>query len=181
MTKIINKTKKEEKLLKLLKQNRTARLLRKQQAEKKRKFLMDGRLAEHRIMEKLKESLNKNHTLVDNNITNKFSIMDFTSIDSNTYPVTDYEHKYRIEYNHNHFYNGLMFGKNKYNYSLSRLQNGIRQLYYWTCADGIYFWELINPIQQQNEFSFGMNSNKQLNQSPQEMVYVKCKYLTKLK
>ena len=161
--------------------NRIARLARKKQSEEKKRLFREGSVAEQVILERLKNDIPKDHNIniIDNNITNKFSTMDFTYYNDDK-PVTDVEHKYRINYKHDHFYNGLMYGKNKYEYGLKRLKEGITHRVYWTCSDGIFFWELKDPELQKDEFNFGPNCNKNINQEIKDMIYVKCKYLQKL-
>jgi hypothetical protein len=143
-----------------------------------RKLLECGKEGEIKMLEILKK---KYKNVVDNNITNKYSTFDFSD---NTMKV-DFECKNRVKYTHNQFdkdgyVGGLMYGRNKFNYSLERLKLGYRQIIYWPCKDGIFFWELYSPEKQKQEYTFGKNCNKELNQTPQDMVYVKIKSLTKL-
>ena len=160
--------------------NRIARLARKKQREDIQELFREGAKAEKVIFEKLKNNIPKNslQSIIDNNITDKYSTMDFTYyIDK--LPVTDIEHKYRIKYKHDYFYNGLMYGKNKFEYGVKRLKQGVTHKVYWTCSDGIYFWELYDLEVQKDEYSFGPNCNKNINQDKKDMVYVKCNYLQK--
>ena len=171
-----SKSKKQSKLDRMLKINRQARLLRKEQADNTKRYLLNGKNAEKVILDKLTKNLQPNYSIIDNNLTNKYSTMDFTSYFENK-PITDIEHKYRIDYKHDHFYNGLMYGKNKFDYGVDRLKLGISHRIYWTCSDGIYYWELKDDNLQQDEYSVGPNCNKNINQKESLMVYVKCKYL----
>ena len=143
-----------------------------------RKLLAIGKAGEIKMLEILKK---KYENVVDNNITNKYSTMDFSD---NTMKV-DFEIKNRHDkthdqYNKNSYDLGLMYGRNKFDYSLERLKLGYKQIVYWPCKDGIFYWELYDPEKQNNEYTFGKNCNKELNQKPQDIVYVKIKYLTKL-
>lgn len=175
----LNKIAKEKRLSKFIAHNRQARLLRKEQAENKKKIKINGKKAEKVILDKLTKVLPETHKINDNNDISIFSRMDFTYYIGNK-PITDIEHKYRIDYKHNHFYNGLMYGKNKYDYGLKRLEEGISHRIYWTCSDGIYFWELTDLELQKDEYSFGPNCNKEIGQKESQMVYVKTKYLQQL-
>ena len=56
----------------------------------------------------------------------------------------------------------------------------LKQIIYWPCKDGIFYWELYDEEKQKQEYTFGKNCNKELNQKLQDMVYVKIKCLTKL-
>ena len=122
----------------------------------------------------------ENNLFIDNNIKNKFSTFDFTD---NTMKI-DFECKHRQSYTHdqfNHGYDlGLMYGRNKFDYSVERLKEGYRQIVFWICKDGIFYWELTDPIKQQHQYSFGENSNKNSGQSLKDVVYIKLQYLTKL-
>ena len=154
---------------------------RKSNERKKRltqKLLAVGKEGEKKMLEILKK---KYENVVDNNIDNKYSTMDF----SDNIMKVDFECKNRFKYTHNQFdkdgyVGGLMYGRNKFNYSLERLKLGYKQIVYWPCKDGIWFWQLYDEEKQNNEYTFGKNCNKELNQKPQDMVYVKIKYLTKL-
>ena len=119
--------------------------------------------------------------LVDNNIKNKWSTVDFTD----DIAKVDIECKNRYEYSHNHFdrdcrSNGIMYGRNKFDYGIERLKLGYRHIIFWNCADGIFFWELKDPEKQKHEYSFNKNCNKQIGQEKKDIVYIKIKYLCKL-
>ena len=143
-----------------------------------RKLLAIGKEGEIKMLEILKKKYNN---VVDNNIDNKYSTMDF----SDNIMKVDFECKNRVKYTHDQFdknsYDlGLMYGRNKFDYSLERLKLGYRQIIYWPCKDGIFYWELYDEEKQKQEYTFGKNCNKELNQKLQDMVYVKIKCLTKL-
>lgn len=155
---------------------------KKRSRERKQNIMRDqfkrGKAGEKLILEVLKKKFS---SVVDNNETNKFSPMDFSD---NTAKI-DFECKNRSKYTHNQFdvngyENGLMFGRNKFDYGIKRLKEGYRQIIYWICKDGIFFWELVNPETQNKEFTFSMNSAKVIGQEAKNIVYVKTKYLTKL-
>ena len=175
----LNKIAKKERLLQNIAENRRLRLIRKEQAKIKKLLFVNGKKAETVILDKLKKVLPENHKINDNNNISRFSRMDFTYYIENK-PITDIEHKYRIGYKHNQFQDGLMYGKNKYDYGLKRLEEGISHRIYWTCSDGIFFWELTDPTLQKDEFTFGTGRNTDIGQKKTPMVYVKSKYLLQL-
>ena len=144
----------------------------------KRKLLAVGKAGEIKMLEILKK---KYDNVVDNNIENKYSTMDFTD---NTMKI-DFECKNRFIYTHDQFdkdgyVGGLMYGRNKFDYSLKRLKEGYKQIVYWPCRDGIFYWELYDEEKQKDEYTFGKNCNKDMSQQLQDVVYVKIKSLTKL-
>ena len=142
-----------------------------------RENFISGKVGEQKILEILKK---KYDNIIDNNIKNKFSTFDFTD---NTMKI-DFECKHREPYTHDQFNNGyslgLMYGRNKFDYSIERLKAGYRQIVFWLCKDGIFYWELTDSIKQQHQYSFGQNSNKNSGQLLKDVVYVKLEYLTKL-
>ena len=141
----------------------------------KQKNLTNGRIAELKWIEKLKSIY---PTIRDKNIKNKFSKMDAVSNDNNI--KIYHEHKNRIDILHNK-YPGLMVNKCKIDYSIKKLKNGIKQIYYWTCKDGIYYWELYDIEKQKNEIIYYRNGNFQTGEGKRDVVDIKCKYLKKLK
>jgi hypothetical protein len=159
---------------------RARRKLKSNERRKKltRQLLARGKEGEIKMLEILKK---KYDNIVDNNIENKYSTIDF----SDNKLKIDFECKNRVTKTHNQFdktgyVGGLMYGRNKFDYSLKRLKEGYKQIVYWPCSDGIWFWELYDPEKQKHEYTFGENSNKELNQQLKDVVYVKTKYLTKL-
>ena len=174
---IIKKTKLDKKLM----NNRIARLERVEKRKEIQRLLKLGSVAETVIFEKLKKEIPKNslQTIKDNNITNKYSTMDFTYY-MNNQPIRDVEHKHRIDIKHDQYADGLMYGKNKFDYGLERLKEGITHRVYWTCSDGIYYWELNDPELQKEQFEFGKNCNMNIKQSAKDVVYIKCNYLNKM-
>ena len=166
-----------------LMKKRCANTRRKKRSMERRKNVIrenfiSGKVGEEKILKILKK---KYENIIDNNIKNKFSTMDFSD---NTLKI-DFECKHREQYTHNQFNNGydlgLMYGRNKFDYSVERLKEGYRQIVFWMCRDGIWFWELTDPEKQNRQYTFGKNSNKNSGQPPKDVVYVKLDYLTKLK
>ena len=112
-------------------------------------------------------------TIISNNITNKFSKMDAMAIHNGQ--VIEFEHKKR-NCNHNTFV-GLMVNESKLRYSIEQLKKNVRQIYFWSCKDGIFFWELKDFEKQKHELIFGQNSNKKIGQPQVDIVDIKTKYL----
>ena len=75
----------------------------------------------------------------------------------------------------------VAYGKEKETqfYMDYRVRQGVRQIIYWQCSDGCYCWELTDIDKQSDEFTISTNSNKQINQQPKPVVYIKNKYLKK--
>ena len=111
----------------------------------------------------------------DNNIENKYSSMDSISDDDGI--VKEHEHKQR-NIRHNQYWS-LFFNKSKFNKSIIQIKKGIRQIFYWTCKDGLYYWELHDPELQKDEYSFGSNGNFQTGEGARDIVDVKIKYIQK--
>jgi hypothetical protein len=157
---------------------------KKRSIERRRRLTQDqfkrGAAGEKIIKEILQ---NKYANVVDNNDKNKFATMDF-SVDGEI--KIDFEVKNRGNYTHNQFdrdgyTNGLMYGRNKFDYGVERLKLGYKQIILWICKDGIFWWELTDPEKQLNiEYTFGENSAKCIGQPKKDIVYVKTKCLTKL-
>lgn len=137
------------------------------------KNFRDGKLAEINWLKILSK---KYKTLVDNNETNKYSHMDAYSSDNNI--LIEHEHKNRSKYNHNQF-RGLMLNKCKIDYSKEQLKKGIRQIYYWNCKDGLYYWELKDLETQKNEIIYYRNGNLKTNEGYRDVVDIKCNFLKK--
>ena len=114
-------------------------------------------------------------TIVSNNVTNKYAKMDATAIHNGQ--MIEFEHKQR-NCNHNTFV-GLMINESKLRYSIEQLKKNVRQIYFWSCKDGIFFWELSDFEKQKSELIFGQNSNKQIGQPNVNIVDIKTKFLKK--
>ena len=132
-----------------------------------------GRIAELKWMSILKKQY---PTIKDRNIKNPFSKMDAISKDNNI--KIEHEHKNRDTIKHDQ-YRGLMVNQCKIDYSVKRLKKGIRQIYYWTCSDGLYYWELTDITKQKNELIYYRNGNLQTNEGHRDVVDIKKKYLKK--
>ena len=91
----------------------------------------------------------------------------------------EHEYKFRIKYKHDQFVEGLMVDRSKLRYMDYRVRQGVRQIIYWQCSDGCYCWELTDIDKQSDEYTISTNSNKQINQQPKPVVYIKNKYLKK--
>jgi len=77
-------------------------------------------------------------------------------------------------------YPSLCFGKNKFDDSIEKLKQGIRQTYIFYLNDELYKWDLIQPKLQDHEYYFGSIANKKRNDNEHEAVFVYTKYLTKI-
>lgn len=137
------------------------------------KNFSDGRMAELKWIQKLKKDYK---TITDNNIKNKYSHMDAISNDNGE--TIEHEHKNRTTYRHNQF-RGLMLNKCKIDYSNEQLKKGIRQIYYWSCKDGLYYWELYNLEKQKDEIIYYRNGNLKTNEGCRDVVDIKSAFLKK--
>ena len=63
--------------------------------------------------------------------------------------------------------------------SIKQLKKGIRQIFYWTCIDGLYYWELTDPIAQKHEYEFGRNGNFQTGEGFRNIVNIRMDYIKK--
>ena len=137
------------------------------------KNFSDGRIAELKWIEILK---NKYKSILDNNIKNKYSHMDAISKDNGE--IIEHEHKNRTTYRHNQF-RGLLLNKCKIDYSIEQLKKGIRQIYYWNCKDGLYYWELKDLEKQADEIIYYRNGNLKTNEGYRDVVDIKSIFLKK--
>ena len=135
----------------------------------------NGRKAE---IEWLKILKNQYPSIIDNNLIDEMSSMDAISFDNNI--TIEHEHKNRINTRHNQ-YSGLMVNECKINKSIEKLKNnmGIRQIYYWSCSDGLYYWELTNIEKQKKELRFYRNGNFISGEGQRDVVDIKWQYLKK--
>lgn len=131
-----------------------------------------GRTAELKWISILKKQF---PSIIDNNIKNEFSHMDCISTDNN---IIEHEHKNRDTIKHNQ-YRGLMVNQCKIDESVKQLKKGIRQIYYWTCSDGLYYWELKDIKKQKKEMIYYQNGNFQTKEGHRNVVDIKKKYLKK--
>ena len=111
----------------------------------------------------------------DNNKDNKFSSMDSYSDDNGI--CIEHEHKQR-NIKHNQYWS-LFFNKSKFDKSVKKLEQNIRQIYYWTCKDGLYYWELTDPEAQIDEYEFGRNGNFQTGEGNRDIVNIRMDYIKK--
>ena len=159
-------------------QRQKKRNQRKREQEIKRKKIADlvayGKEKEKQFLDKLKSTY---PSLSDNNEEDQYSSMDFSSCDDGV--LIEHEYKHRIKYRHDQFYEGLMFDCSKFRYMDYRVRQGVRQIVYWHCADGVYCWELTDMDKQVDEFTISTNCNTQIDQEPKAIVYIKNKYLKK--
>ncbi len=77
-------------------------------------------------------------------------------------------------------YPSLCFGKNKFDDSIEKLKQNIRQTYIFYLNSELYKWDLIQPKLQEHEFYFGSIANKKRNDTEHDAVFVYTKYLTKI-
>ena len=132
---------------------------------KKAKDLKFGDGAERDVLDILK-ALNPNTT----KIKDKYYVMDYSITDDDGKLIEELEVKSRrIKHNQ---YPTLVFGKNKYNHSLKQLANGIKQTYLFNCRDGLYKWELTDPVIQKNEFYEGTICNYARNDKPHSAIHI---------
>lgn len=159
-------------------QRQKKRNQRKREQEIKRKKIADlvayGKEKEKQFLDKLKSTY---PSLSDNNEEDQYSSMDFSSCDDGV--LIEHEYKHRIKYRHDQFYEGLMFDCSKFRYMDYRVRQGVRQIVYWHCSDGVYYWELTDMDKQVDEFTISTNCNTQIDQEPKAIVYIKNKYLKK--
>lgn len=138
----------------------------------KRENFKSGNLGEIKWINKLRK---KYPNIFNNNTKDKFAKMDAYSNDNDI--EIEHEHKQRNIY-HNQ-YEGLMVNKCKIDYSIKQLQKGIRQIYYWTCKDGLFFWELTDIEKQKDEIIYNKNGNYKRGDKITKVVDIKTKYLKK--
>ena len=141
----------------------------------KQKDLIVGEEGEKTIFDFLKENINKDII----KYTDKWNVKDYYLNNDKGSLIKEWELKTRlIEHNK---YDTLVFGFNKYEHSIKRLECNIEQSYLFNCSDGIYEWELKDPILQKNEFFSGVICNKKRNDKPHKAIHIYTKYLKKLK
>ena len=144
--------------------------------EMKRNNLKFGSEEEKEFYNILKKSKNVYSYEIHKN--NKFSKMDLFEMDEKNENITsEHEVKGRNIY-HNQYWS-LFFNKCKFEYSLEQLKKGIKQIYYWKCKDGLFYWELYDEIKQKNEFKFGRNGNFQTGEGLRDIVNIKVEYIKK--
>ena len=139
----------------------------------RKKNFKDGREAELIWLDILRKSYDN---LIDNNETNPYAHMDALTNDNNE--AIEHEHKNRIDFRHNQF-RGLMLNKCKLDYSKKQLLKGIRQIYYWNCKDGLYYWELKDLELQKDEIIYYRNGNFKTNEGFRDVVDIKTAFLKK--
>lgn len=121
--------------------------------------------------------LNKKNNNKIKKYTYEYNIFDFYEEDENNKKIKEYELKSRtIKHNQ---YDSLVFGLNKFEYSIKQLKNNIEQIYLFYCTDGLYYWKLEDEIKQKNEYYFGMISNRKRNDKSHQAVFIYTKYLKK--
>ena len=130
-----------------------------------------GRIAEIQWLKILQKQY---PSIQDNNIINKFAHMDASSTDNDI--MIEHEHKNRETINH-YKYDGLMINECKIKYSKEQLKKGIRQIFYWTCKDGLYYWELTNFEKQKEQMKFYRNGNYASGEGARDVVDIKKEYL----
>ena len=133
----------------------------------------NGRKAEIKWLKILK---NQYPSIIDNNLIDEMSSMDGISFDNNN--IIEHEHKNRIDTRHNQ-YSGIMVNKCKINKSIEQLKKGIRQIYYWSCSDGLYYWELTDIEKQKKQLRFYRNGNFISGEGQRDVVDIKWQYLKK--
>ena len=139
----------------------------------KSKDLKFGDGAEIDILNILK-ALNKN----TNKINKKYYAMDYAITDDNGKLLEELELKSR-RIKHNKFPT-LVFGKTKYIHSLKQLSNGIKQTYLFNCSDGLYKWELTDPVIQKDEFYEGSICNYARNDKIHDAIHIYTKNLVRV-
>ena len=115
----------------------------------------------------------------DKNKNNKFSSMDGYSDDDGI--RIDHEHKARRKLKYNQ-HRGPMLNACKIHNSVKKIQNGVRQIFYWTLVDDnndMYYWELTDIEKQKDELVFYRNGNFQTGEGLRDVVDIKWKYLKK--
>jgi hypothetical protein len=130
-----------------------------------------GRIAEISWLKRLNK---KYPSILDNNIKDKYSSMDAISNENGI--IIEHEHKNRHTTNH-YKYDGLMVNECKITKSIKQLKKGIRQIFYWTCKDGLYYWELTDIEKQKNEILYYRNGNIKTGEGKRDVVDIKTKYL----
>jgi hypothetical protein len=138
-----------------------------------KKNFTNGRKAELEWLKILKKQY---PTIIDNNLIDIMSSMDGISFDNNI--TIEHEHKNRIDTRHNK-YSGIMVNECKIRKSIEQLKKGIRQIYYWSCSDGLYYWELTDIEKQRKQLRFYRNGNFQTGEGYRNVVDIKHQYLKK--
>lgn len=140
----------------------------------KNKDILIGVKGEKTVEEFLINKINKNILKYND----KWNVKDYYLNNDEGHLIKEWELKTRrIEHNK---YDTLVFGYNKYEHSIKRLECNIAQTYLFNCNDGIYEWELINPLIQKDEFYEGMICNMKRNDKPHKAIHIYTKYLNKI-
>ena len=109
----------------------------------------------------------------------KYCEMDYYITNEKGDVIHEFEVKTR-RVNHDK-YPSLVFGFNKYERSVNALECGIKSTFLWNCRDGLFFWDLHDPIQQSDEFYFGTIRNiKRNDPEDSKAVHVYSQYLLPL-
>ena len=115
-------------------------------------------------------------SICNKNITDNFASMDSISNDNGV--IIEHEHKKR-NIKHDKYFS-LFFNKCKFDKSVKQIQRGIRQIYYWTCDDGLFYWEMYDIEKQKHEFQFGRNGNFHgTGQGARDIVNIKIEHIKK--
>lgn len=109
------------------------------------------------------------------NVSNQFSSMDSISTDNGV--IIEHEHKQR-HMKHDQYYS-IFFNRCKFDKSIQQLKRGIGQIYYWTCTDGLYFWEFYDVEKQKDQFDYGRNGNFKSGEGARNVVNIKVEYIKK--
>ena len=114
-------------------------------------------------------------SICNKNITDNFASMDSISNDNGV--IIEHEHKQR-SMKHDKYWS-IFFNKCKFDKSAKQIQRGIRQIYYWTCTDGLYYWEFYDIEKQKHEFQFGRNGNFRTGEGARDIVNIKVEHIKK--
>tara|TARA_R110002126_G_scaffold290431_1_gene447360 strand:- start:76 stop:555 length:480 start_codon:yes stop_codon:yes gene_type:complete len=135
-----------------------------------RNNFVSGRKGE---IEWIKILKNKYPSIIDNNTIDKFSSMDAISNENGIL----IEHELKSRNIHHNKHDGLMFNECKMKKSIKQLEKGIRQIYYWNCTDGLYYWEFTDMKKQKDEMIFSRNGNHQTGEGDRDIVDIKTEFL----
>ena len=140
--------------------------------QQKRKDERLGREGEDRVLQVLKSKYGEGVK----KYMSKYCEMDYYITNEKGDVVHEFEVKTR-RVNHDR-YPTLVFGFNKYERSVNALECGIKSTFLWNCRDGLFFWDLYDPIQQSDEFYFGTIRNIKRNDPvDSKAVHVYSQYL----
>tara|TARA_R110000796_G_scaffold92690_1_gene197047 strand:- start:1413 stop:1913 length:501 start_codon:yes stop_codon:yes gene_type:complete len=114
-----------------------------------------------------------------------YSAFDATSIENGQ--KFNFELKTRENINHD-TYPALYMGLNKIITAKNQLKNGVRTIFFWDCADGLYCWELTENNKDDGhwfssddgkEYYIALGANQKIGQESANVCYIWKEFLQK--